>query len=506
LRLRTALARLPGVRRIGPAIVVLLAMLVPAPAAWAGLPTAGIYLVWGSDSLATQPYVRGGQISLEWSQVEPSRGKFDWSSLDSELGYYHGIGKQATIQVNSTSAKPTWLWNVVANCGKVQNQPAPQYWDPVYMNVQTELVSALAAHLKASPYLTNVALVRAAPNAIGTELTTMPSTYTCKATPSGHKVSTAWSTTIANQYYYDVMNLYRLQMLPQVQVALRAQLWTQWPQNSPTSWLESGGAMIMGTASDVDPNPVRDAFDQYAYQEVRCGTGNAYWEPISYGGKKNLVSWNWWRILLELDKGVRSIAVYGDLLSKGATDPEYRAAFDFANRYAGHQWDAAHSPGAWVALRQGSGRMAGDFTWFMTQLNPDTTSTAVDSNAGGSMIGPATQRFGRYARRIAGGTSKSTMSFVLAPAFRTGLGSVSTSLRVTYLDTGTGRFQVRWGTGATQVATVAKSASGIWKTATLTVPGSSYSAALPGGADVAVSETGSDATDFAMVEVSVPTR
>jgi len=43
------------VRRIGPAIVVLLAMLVPAPAAWAGLPTAGIYLVWGSDSLATQP-------------------------------------------------------------------------------------------------------------------------------------------------------------------------------------------------------------------------------------------------------------------------------------------------------------------------------------------------------------------------------------------------------------------------------------------------------------------
>jgi hypothetical protein len=394
----------------------------------------------------------------------------------------------------------------VANCGTVHGQSAPQYWDPLYMGVQTELVSALAAHLKASPYLANVALVRASPNAIGTELTDMPSGYTCKPTPGGHRVSTAWSTGVRNQYYYNVMNLYRQQLLPQVQVALRAQLWTQWPQNSPTSWLESGGAMIMGTASDVDPNPVRDAFDQYAYAHVRCGTGNGYWEPIDSSGKKDLVSWNWWRILLELDKGVRSIGVYGNLLSKGATDPEYRAAFDFANRYAGHQWDAAHSPGAWVALRQGSGRMAGNFTWFMTQLNPDTTSTPVDSNAGGSMIGPATQRFGRYARRIAGGTSKSAMAFSLARAFRTGLGGASTALRVTYLDTGTGRFQVRWGTAATQVATVSKTASGTWKTATFTVPGSAYAGGLAGGADVAVSETGTDATDFAMVEVSVPSR
>ena len=98
------------------------------------------------------------------------------------------------------------------------------------------------------------------------------------------------------------------------------------------------------------------------------------------------------------------------------------------------------------------------------------------------------------------------MSFALAPAFRTALGGASTSLRVTYLDTGTGRFQVRWGTGATQVATVAKSGSGAWQTANFTVPGSSYAAGLAGGADIAVSETGTDATDFAMVEVAVPTR
>jgi hypothetical protein len=198
--------------------------------------------------------------------------------------------------------------------------------------------------------------------------------------------------------------------------------------------------------------------------------------------------------------------VYGDLLAKGGSDPEYRAAFDFANRYAGHQWDAAHSPGAWVGLRLGSGRMAGNFTWFMTQLNPDGTSTALDSRSGGSMIGPATQRWGRYARRIAGGTTRNAMSFALGPAFRTGLGGAQTTLRVTYLDSGSGRFQVRWGTGTTQVATVAKSGSGSWKTAAFTVPGSAYAARLAGGADISISETGTDATAFAMVEVAVPGR
>ena len=138
------------------------------------LPVAGIYQTWGNDSGATASYVRGGQITLDWATIEPQRKTFNWSSLDSELKYYASIGKVATVQVNSTT-KPAWLWNVVARCGSVQGQAAPQYWDPAYMTVQTELVSALAAHLKSSPYASTVALVRSAPNAIGTELTDLPS-------------------------------------------------------------------------------------------------------------------------------------------------------------------------------------------------------------------------------------------------------------------------------------------------------------------------------------------
>jgi hypothetical protein len=159
-----------------------------------------------------------------------------------------------------------------------------------------------------------------------------------------------------------------------------------------------------------------------------------------------------------------------------------------------------------VALRLGSGRLAGNFTWFMTQLNPATTSTPVDSNAGASMIGPATQRFGRYARLITGGTSQSTMSFALDPTFRGDVATEQTTLRVTYLDTGTGGFDVQWGSGADQTVTVTKTNTGSWLTTQIPVPGIEYTGTLAGGADIAISELGSDATDFEMVELSVDDR
>src|SRR5436853_2869237 len=151
-------------RRISVVLVALVAWGAFTASASAGtLPPAGIYQVWGKDSAATAAYVRGGQITLDWATVEPRRRTFTWSSLDSELKYYASNGKVATVQVNSTKAKPAWVWNVVANCGTVHGQQAPQYWDPVYLNVQNEPVGALAAHLKGSPYRSSVALVRAAP-------------------------------------------------------------------------------------------------------------------------------------------------------------------------------------------------------------------------------------------------------------------------------------------------------------------------------------------------------
>jgi hypothetical protein len=456
----------------------------PQPPPLKGMPPAGIYQVWGSEKAVTAPYVRGGQITLEWPQLQPARGKFDWSVLDAKLRYFNSIGKVATVQVNSTRAKPAWVWNVVQRCGSQKGQEAPKYWDPAYMQIQNELVSGLAAHLKTSPLKDTVALVRAAPNAIGTELTDNPG-------------CAGWTKDIRNRYYYDVMNLYRTKMLPDFKVALRTQVWTQAPSlRPPADWLGANGAWMMGTASDIDPNPMRDAFDVFMHTHAKKGTSGAFQEPHYTTGKKHLVSWNYWRILMELHKGVWAIAVYGQEIANGS-NPEYRAAFDFANRYAGFHTNPARSPGAWVALRAGGGRLAGNFEWFMRQIDPDATSTAVDSNNGGSIIGSTGQRHGRFARRITGGTAKDTMRFALDPSFKLGLSDKGTQLKVTYLDAGSGRFELNWGGGS---QTVTRTGSGSWKTVSIPVKGSAYTS------DITLKALGTEPATFHMVELAVDGR
>ncbi len=465
-------------------------------------PPPGIYQVWGNISdVASLPYVTGGQVMVQWKDVETARGRFDWSSLGSQLAAYQKIGKPATVQVNADT-KPAWLWNYIAYCGTTQGQQIPQYWDPLYLTIQNEMISSLASYLKGSGYAGTVALVRGNANAIGTELTLVPSGYSCRKATNGHIYSVAWSKTLMFAYYQDVMGLYRTNLAPSIHYALRAQTFTT--STAPLAWLGTNDAWLMGTGSNIDPNPTRDIFDALSEDWARPAKTEAYWEPFQHTNVSNVVSWNYWRLLLELQKGVSYIAVYGSDIRNGS-NPEFRAAFDFADRYAGDNASPARSPGAWVALKQGSGRMAGNFGWFMTQVDPEGTSTPVDSNNGSNMIGPATQRYGRFARRIDSGTTRDMMEFRLDPAFKATLGTSSCDVGVTYYDHGTAQFRIRWGTGASDGATVTKTATDRWKRFDAQVPCSTFTAGLTNTSDITVAAINNSST-FHMVQVTVVGR
>jgi hypothetical protein len=455
----------------------------------------GVYLVWGAPSDARPSYVRGGQIVVEWPKIQPRRNRFDWSSLDRQLREYRRLGKGASVQINSTHAKPKWLWKRVARCGTVRGQEVPRYWDPAYLRIQKDLVGALARHLRRSRYRGVVTVVRASPNAIGTELTDVPRGSGCRG----------WTPDVGRRYFKRVMGVYRKELAPRFNVALRAQLFTTHTPRPPLRWL-GRHVWLMGTASDIDPNPTREAFDLLSERRTRTGRTKAYWEPHYTTGKKHLVSWNYWRLLLELEKGVSYVAVYAQEIRRAKTDREYRSAFGFVNRYAGSHARPGRTPGAWVALREGTGRTAGNFGWFMRQLHPGRTSVAVDSDRGRNPIGPARQRYGRFARRIEGGTRRDTMSFQLSRKFRRGVHGRATTLRVTYLDAGRGSFRVRWGTGAAETRTVRLGGSGTWKQLSVRVPGSAFHGRLAGRSDIALSALGSTRATFHMVEVRVPGR
>src|SRR4051794_35587485 len=77
----------------------------------------GIRVSFGPQTLSADTHVMGGQIVLEWSEIEPSNGTFCWSNprvtkagcgtaksnagqgLDAQLAYYQRIGKGVTVQV-----------------------------------------------------------------------------------------------------------------------------------------------------------------------------------------------------------------------------------------------------------------------------------------------------------------------------------------------------------------------------------------------------------------------
>jgi hypothetical protein len=223
------------------------------------------------------------------------------------------MGKTATVQVNSTHGKPGWIWDVVARCGSVNGQAVPQYWNPAYLTLQSELVNSLAAAIRAYPHPETVALVRASSNAIGTELTMLPRVSCTAAAPA---VTVA--AVVADR---------RPHLLPKRDGPVRLRHDARHPRGAARRGVRSrtgaaqlagpDGAWIMGTASDIDYNPSRDAFDVFAHRWDRAGRTVSYWEPISYQGKHNVVSWNYWRILLELYKGVSYIAVYGEQIRHG---------------------------------------------------------------------------------------------------------------------------------------------------------------------------------------------
>jgi hypothetical protein len=199
------------------------------------------------------------------------------------------------------------------------------------------------------------------------------------------------------------------------------------------------------------------AFVEYC----RSGKTLCYAEPWADaeghhgGGKRDPrwcppAQWNYWMLLANLHCGVSHVAVYGADLQR-AGDPEFQAAFDLVNRYAGYHASPSASPGAWAALREGS-YLKGDYTFLMERVSGGAPVTSA---------GPADQRYGAWARRLASGEE---VSFRLDAAFARSLAGRAAEVRVVYLDDagaplrlsfpGGGHALPRGGTGRWTVRTV----------------------------------------------------
>jgi hypothetical protein len=142
----------------------------PAPSPLPFVPTNngnpyGVWTKYGSvgdpTSLAACPILSGHLIKVQWSEIEPSDGAFNFSILDARMANATGQNLSVSLMVwvaapGGTSA-PWLIEDKLVPAVKVVgsgSHPTGQYawyFSDVYIMRHARMINALAAHLKALP-------------------------------------------------------------------------------------------------------------------------------------------------------------------------------------------------------------------------------------------------------------------------------------------------------------------------------------------------------------------
>jgi Fibronectin type III domain/Beta-galactosidase len=111
------------------------------------------------DQILTDTRIVGLEIAGSWSDLEPTEGVYDWSSLDTLLAQAEAHGKKVLLRIVSGGMNtPDW---VLSNPNvqtftfidtnpyhSTYGQPVtiPLYWDPTFLAKETAFIAAAGAH------------------------------------------------------------------------------------------------------------------------------------------------------------------------------------------------------------------------------------------------------------------------------------------------------------------------------------------------------------------------
>jgi hypothetical protein len=401
--------------------------------------------------------------------VEAEEGRYDFSRLHSQLETIAGLDRVTTVQLNA-NRWPPFLFDRVPHTremlGKEQDRRGTvAYWHPAYVKAYTALIAEFARQVKSSPHRARLIGVRFNYNAIGTEYMAVPPEWRDAAkwtVPAGVTQAPAWTEEVAFAYRKTIVDTFLRHFSPQIRVFLRSGGPGFTPDQYAVDLAASGKLGFFTTAAQMEPAVnTLERYEKIYLPYCRTGKTVCYAESVSdsdgnYGAGKirhwcTSEQWNYWRLLADLHSGFSMIGVYGADLARSG-NPEYRSAFEFAARYAGFHASPSAAPGAWVALREGSRQFKGDYTFLMRRLPGAETKPE-------EKIGPDDQRFGAWARTVPGGAQA---KFALDPEFARSLEGRKVTVRVVFLDRGTGSFTVR---ASGREFTSKLGDSGRWRTA-----------------------------------------
>ena len=524
----------------------------------------GISISWGSNTLANSSYVNGGQIVLNWPEIEPQKGVFCWDDprvgnkgcgsvpyvsntakgLSAQLAYIKSIGKYATVQVNSTN-KPSWIYsNGVELCGyqkqliysQLPDYDIPMYWqadgspNPTYFGLMQTMLTSFATAIRGSSNKSVISAVRTSPNLVGTEFAVADPTKIkvggpITLTTPNCSAQSAWTPAVGNQAYAHAAKLNYNVLEPDIRPVLRMQAFTTLgPYNlDPNTYLLSQPGKIQPwffvTSASADAS--FESKNAFPYTWAKSGQAIGYEEQvIDSASYQHPVSWHYWTVLMQLDKAISYLATFGKDVTLAQTNTEYRSAYDFANTYAGFNSSqmAPSSPGAWIAFAPTTSETTraltkGNFSMFMVEDSTSDGSKPVDSLgtlAGGCFLDTANTScagvnpIGDATQRY-GRWARRTDIAGGHPNIRLSLdptfkSSLSGNVKAYFTYLDTGNGTVKLDWGGGSSATFTKTGSNRWITTPVINIPVSQITKTVNGNDFGLSVTGSDTT-FHMLEV-----
>jgi hypothetical protein len=144
----------------------------PANIDYEGIANYGNY----NPAALTDPNIGAVDISMNWSQVEPEQGVFNWGPADKVMAAWSAKGKKFTliiryisedkIQSGCSSTQqflPQWeTARIKTFCDSDLGILIPDYFDPTFIADLKAYAQAIANHIAVSPYKNNLLYVRAA--------------------------------------------------------------------------------------------------------------------------------------------------------------------------------------------------------------------------------------------------------------------------------------------------------------------------------------------------------
>jgi hypothetical protein len=153
----------------------------PAP----GLhPFKGIYNFGkNGSSLAANRYLAGTYLGFYWSELEPTRGQYNWKAIDDAMQPWVDHGKNIILRVStsgwtqwqppfSQKGTPQWVYDLgVPFVTEADNAVKPQYWNIHFLSAFDEFVHALASHYDGNTHIIAIEM------GVGDGGETKPDTY-----------------------------------------------------------------------------------------------------------------------------------------------------------------------------------------------------------------------------------------------------------------------------------------------------------------------------------------